>query len=100
LVDHGSASRDQTITNAVDGLQIELVIGLDWDEAHVLALHSFGDCLRIHKVVLVGLHVRPHKPRTHQPDLVTALANLAGPIMGAATRLHRYQARSQLRHKR
>src|SRR5579862_1614725 len=32
LVDDRSASRDQTIANSMDGLQIELVIGLDRNE--------------------------------------------------------------------
>ena len=54
LVDHGGSSRDQPISNTVDGLQIQLVIGLNGNKAHVLALHGFGDRLGIHKVVLVG----------------------------------------------
>ena len=44
-----NSSRDQPISNTVDGLQIQLVIGLDVNKAHVLALHGFGDRLGIHK---------------------------------------------------
>jgi hypothetical protein len=47
------------------GLQIELVIGLVRDEAHVLAFHGFGDRLCIHQVVLVGLYKWLHKLCCH-----------------------------------
>jgi hypothetical protein len=66
-VDDRSASRDQTITNSVDGLQIELVIGLDRDEAHVLALHGSSDRLCIHEVLLVKLYERLHKLGCNMP---------------------------------
>ena len=54
-------------------LQIELVIGLDRDEPHVLALYGLGDSLRVHEIVLVGLHKRLHELRRDQPHLVTLL---------------------------
>jgi hypothetical protein len=39
----------------VKRLQIELIVGLDRHEAHVLSLHRFGDRFSIEKVVLVRL---------------------------------------------
>jgi hypothetical protein len=35
------------VTNPMHRPQVELVVGLDRDEAHVLALDGFGDSLRI-----------------------------------------------------
>jgi hypothetical protein len=61
---------------------------------------SYTDRLGVAYIILVRFHVRAHEARTHPPDLMTALGNLAGPIVNAATRLHRHQARSQLRHER
>src|SRR3984893_12669421 len=66
-----------------------LRLALDRDQAHRRPSDRFADRLGVARIVLVGLHVRPHKSCTHQPDLVTALANLAGPMVSAATRLHR-----------
>jgi hypothetical protein len=65
-----------------------------------MAAYRFADRFGVARIILVRLHVRPHEVRTYQPDLVTALGNLAGPIVCSAARLHRHQARSQLRHKR
>jgi len=36
LVDQGGATLYQSITNPVHGLHIELLVGLDWHEAHIL----------------------------------------------------------------
>lgn len=57
----------------MDGLQIELVIGLDRDEAHALAFHGFGDRLCIYKVILVGLYERLHKLGCNQPHIMALL---------------------------
>ena len=87
LVDDGSRSRDQAITNSMNGLQIELVIGLDGDEAHVLAFHGFGDRLCIHEVVLVGLYERLHKLGCNQPHIMALLPQRASEEMRSGTRL-------------
>src|ERR1700730_14591262 len=75
-----------------------LRLALDRDQAHRRPSDRFADRLGVARIVLVGLHVRPHKSCTHQPDLVTALANLAGPMVSAATRLHRHHAWLQLHY--
>ena len=74
LVDHGRSACDQSVPNPVNRLQVQLVIGLDRNEAHVLAVDSLGDRLRIDKVVLVRLHERLHKLRRNQPNVVPLLA--------------------------
>jgi hypothetical protein len=40
----------------MESLQVELVVGLDRNKAHVLPIDSFGDRFRIEEVVLVRLH--------------------------------------------
>ena len=40
--------RCEAIANSMDRSQIKLIVGLDRDEAHVFALHRFGDRLCIH----------------------------------------------------
>src|ERR1700730_8785402 len=60
LVDHGRSTRDETIAHTMHGLQVELVVGLDRNEAHVLPVHRLGDGLGIQEIVLVGLHKRLH----------------------------------------
>src|ERR1700733_11809574 len=61
LVDHGRSARNETSAHTMHGLQVELVIGLDRNEAHVLPVHRLGDGLGIQEVVLVGLHKRLHE---------------------------------------
>jgi hypothetical protein len=47
-------------------LQIELILGLDGRETHVLAFHRFGNRFRIAVVILVGFDDRSHKLRWNQ----------------------------------
>jgi hypothetical protein len=56
VVDHCRSTRDEPVTNSVDRLKVQLIIRLDRNEAHVVALDGLGDRLRIHEIVLVGLH--------------------------------------------
>jgi len=50
-----------------------LIIGLDRDEAHVLALDGLGNGFRINEVVLVGRHKRFHELRCDQPHIMALL---------------------------
>jgi hypothetical protein len=73
LVDYRSAPRDEPVTNTVHRLKVELIVSLDRDEAHVLALDGFGDGFRVDEVVLVGLHKRLHELRCDLRDIVALL---------------------------
>src|SRR3954452_9894382 len=53
----------QSVANAMQRLQVELIIGLDRHEAHVLPRHRFGDCFGIEEVVLVRLEKRLYELR-------------------------------------
>ena len=57
----------------MDRLEIELVIGLDRDETHVLAFDGFGNRFCVDEVVLVRLHERLYKLSRDQPDIVALL---------------------------
>src|ERR1700733_7167130 len=58
----------------MDRLQIELVVGLDRNEPHVLSTDRFRDGFGINEVVLVRLHERLHELRRNQPYVVTLLS--------------------------
>ncbi len=74
LVDHRRVARDETISNPVDRLQVQLVICLDRNEAYVLSLDCFGYSLRIDEVAVVGLYERLHERRRNQTNFVALLA--------------------------
>jgi hypothetical protein len=73
LVDHRRAPGDQAITDPMDALQVQLIISLDRDKAHVLAFNCFRDGLGIDEVILVRLHEGFYKLGCNQPDIVALL---------------------------
>ena len=73
LVDHRRSARDQTVANTMDRLQVQLVICLDRDKAHVLAFDSFSNSLRVDKVVLVRLDEGLHELSRDQSDIMALL---------------------------
>ena len=86
----------QPLTHSVHALQIELVLGLDWHKAHVVAGDGFGDRLRIQIVVLVRLAERLHKLPGNQPHLMPLTANNPGQTVRTAACLHADQRACQL----
>jgi hypothetical protein len=54
----------------MDRLQIQLVIRLDRNKAHVLAIDCLGDSFGIDEIVLVGLHERLHELSCDQTNIV------------------------------
>ena len=70
LVDHRRAASDEPIAYAMHRLQVQLVLGLDRHEAHVLPVHRFGDRLSIQEVVLVRLHERLYELSWNQLHIV------------------------------
>jgi hypothetical protein len=73
MVDHRRSTSDQPITNTMDRLQVQLIIRLDRNKTHVLALDGLGDRLRIDEVVLVRLHKRLHELSCDQPHVMALL---------------------------
>src|ERR1700712_5853727 len=73
LVDDRRAPADRAVTHAVDTLQVQLVIGLNRDKAHVLPFDGLSDRLCIDEVVLVRLHEWLYKLSGDQPDIMALL---------------------------
>jgi hypothetical protein len=73
LVDHCSATTHPALAHPMQGLQIQLVVRLDRNEAHTWPSHGLGDRFRIDIVVLVRLHVRLHILSRHQAHVVPLL---------------------------
>jgi hypothetical protein len=71
LVDDCCATHHPALAHSVQGLQIQLVIGLDRHEAHRRPCDSLSDRLGIDIVALVGLHVGLHILRWNQPHLMS-----------------------------
>src|SRR5690348_16396211 len=58
LIDQRGTALHQSIPNSVHGLHIELLLGLDLHEAHVLFGYRFGNRFPINEVILVRLSIR------------------------------------------
>src|SRR5258708_18902526 len=71
LVDDCRATHHPALAHPVQGLQIQLVIGLDRHKAHGRSCDSLGDRLGIDVVALIGFHVRLHILRRYQPHVVS-----------------------------
>jgi hypothetical protein len=70
------------------GLKVELVIGLDRNKPHVLAINSLGDRLRIQEVVLVRLHKRLHELGWDQLHVVALRSQNPAKKVSSRTCLH------------
>ena len=73
-----------------------LVGALDRHKAHVRPRNGLANRLRIPRIVLVALHVRPYELRRHQLGRVPQFAQFARPKMRAAASFHPHQTRLQL----
>src|SRR5215471_7018867 len=70
LVGNGRALADEAGAHPVQGLQVELFLGLGGDEAHGRTLDGFGDGLRIAVVVFVTLEECTRVLRGHESGVV------------------------------
>jgi hypothetical protein len=86
LIDDGSAFPDEPRTDAVQGLQIELLICLCWNAPRCGALNRFGDSKSIAEIVLMGWPERLGIECWHLPHIVTKAAEIACQVMGAHSR--------------
>ena len=74
LIDDAGPSSHEPVAHSVQRLQIELILGLDGHETHVLPLHRLGNRFCIAVVILVGFNERSHKLRRNQAYLVPLFA--------------------------
>src|SRR5258708_10212929 len=57
LVDHRRATHHPALAHPMQGLQIQLIVALDWHKAHLRTPHCLGDGFCINVIVLVRLYV-------------------------------------------
>src|SRR6266436_4613257 len=91
LVDDCRATHHPALAHPVQGLQIQLVIGLDRHKAHGRSCDSLGDRLGIDVVALIGFHVRLHILRRYQPHFVSLFPQCSAKKMRTSAGLHANQ---------
>src|SRR5216684_7940814 len=91
LVDDCRATHHPSLAHAMQGLQIQLVIGLDRHKAHGRPCDSLRDRLSIDVVALVRFHVRLHILRRNQPHFVSLFSQCPAKKMRTPTGFHANQ---------
>lgn len=97
LVHQRGTVSDELITNAVQRLHIELLLGLQLHKPHRRASCRFRDRLGIAIIVLLRLDVRTDILRRHQPHRMALSCQRPAHVMSAAASLHRHDASRQAR---
>ena len=92
LINDASALSDQSLANAMQGLQVELFGSLRCHKLHRRTLHRFCDRLRIAEVVLLSLRVWAHILRRHQSGVVAKSLQLPTEVMRTDASFHADQA--------
>jgi hypothetical protein len=96
LIDDAGTLTDQSIADAVQRLQVELIGGLGRDELHGRALHRLGDGFRISEVILLSLRIGAHIFSRHQAGVVAKHLQPATEVMRADAGLHADPTRRQI----
>ena len=81
----------------VQRLHVQLFFALDRHKTHPGPIHSLGDRFGIDVVVLVGLHIRLHVLRRHQPYIMTLLAKRTAKEVRSSAGFHANQIDLQVR---
>jgi len=97
LVDKRRPVMHQAVAHAMQRLQVELVIGLDRHETHVLARHRLRDRLGIEEVVLVRLEERFYELRGNEAHVVALVAQRGTDEVCARTGLNADQRPRKVR---
>src|ERR1700730_8073847 len=72
----------------MESLQVELVVALDRNEAHVLPIYSFSNGFGIEEVVLVGLHKWLYKLGWNQLHMMALFSQYSAEEVSPRTCLH------------
>ena len=97
LVDQRGATLYQSISHAVHGLPVQLLLRFDRYKTHVLLSYGFGDGFGVEQVVLVRLPIRLHKLRRNQSHLVALVAQCGSHKVCSSTSLKADQRGGQVR---
>ncbi|KMO19937.1 hypothetical protein QR78_11630 [Methylobacterium indicum] len=87
----------ELVTDPVQGLDVELRLGLERHEPRRWAGGRLGDGFGVAVVVLLRLDVRAHIFRQHQANRVSLLHQGSAHVVRTAACLHRHDAPRQLR---
>ena len=99
LIDQRGAISNQAVAHAMQGLHVELLLGLQLDETHRRPCGGFGDCFGIAIIVLLRFDVGPDVLRRHQTDFMPETGQFPAHMMRAAAGLHSDDASIQLRRE-
>jgi hypothetical protein len=86
LIDHCGPFADKARPYPVQRLQIELLIGLGWNEARRRSLHGLGHSMSISKVILVSLPKRLRICRRNLLHVVAKRRKLPSNVVCCHTR--------------
>ncbi len=92
LVDDCCATHHPALAHAMEGLQIQLVFGLDRHEAHRRPCNRLSDGLGIDVVALVRLHVRLYILRRNQSHLMSLFPQCSAKKMCTSAGFHANQS--------
>jgi len=81
LIDHRGPGLHLALANAVEGLHILLLHGLDGDKPHLRPANGFANARGSIGVIFLALDVRPDKLGTQELHRVAERGQLAGPVM-------------------
>src|SRR5436190_16146836 len=100
LIDEFRPASHQALANPMESLDRQLFGGLWRNKAHRGSADCLADSLCIIPIIFVRFHIRCHKLRAYQADLVTKLRKHACPVVRAVGSFHPDQTRRQIGKKR
>src|SRR5258708_18278452 len=97
LVDHRRATHHPVLAHPMQGLQIQLIVALDWHKAHLRTPHCLGDGFCINVIVLVRLYVGLYILCGYQAHFMFLVAQCPAQKMSSSACLHTNQRDPQIR---
>ena len=92
LIDLGGALFGEPSTNPMQAECRLLILGLNWNEAHIGSADRFTDSFGIVVVVLAALAIRCHEPGSDDSGIVAELGHFTRPVVRAGASFHANQA--------
>jgi hypothetical protein len=99
LIDHRGAPRDETRGEPMDGLQIQLLHGLEWHEPHGRPLDGLANRFGIQQIIFLRLDERLHVLGRNQPHVVSLRDQHPPEVVRAAAGLHSHETGRQIRQR-
>src|ERR1017187_4915672 len=97
LVNNCRAAHDPALAHPMQGLHVELLVGLDRHKAHRGPAHCLSNRFSVDVIALVGLHERLHILRRHQAYFMALFSQCPAKEMSSSTGFHADQLRGKVR---